>query len=85
MLNQRLTPLENPTKMLIKIGNIRIDTRSRASKHREYLWNQIYSLREEILEIVLTGEARNRINVRELKHRAALIRKYSRRLKLLHI
>ena len=38
--------------MLIKIGNVRIDTRSRASKHREYLWNQIYSLRQEIVEIV---------------------------------
>ena len=71
--------------MLIKIGNVRIDTRSRASKHREYLWNQIYSLREEIIGIVITGEARNRIPVRELKHKAALIRKYSRRLRLLHI
>lgn len=71
--------------MLIKIGNVRIDTRSRASKHREYLWKQIYSLREEIIEIVLIGEARNRIPVRELKHKASLIRKYSRRLKLLHI
>ena len=77
--------LENQRKMLIKIGNVRIDTRSRASKHREYLWKQIYSLREEIIEIVLIGEARNRIPVRELKHKASLIRKYSRRLKLLHI
>jgi hypothetical protein len=77
--------LENQRKMLIKIGNVRIDTRSRASKHREYLWNQIYSLREEIIDIVITGEARNRIPVRELKHKAALIRKYSRRLRLLHI
>ena len=77
--------LENQRKMLIKIGNVRIDTKSRASKHREYLWKQIYSLREEIVDIVLTGEARNRIPVRELKHKASLIRKYSRRLKLLHI
>ncbi len=85
MLNQRLTPLENPTKMLIKIGKIRIDTKSRASKHRDYLWNEIYSLREEIVEIVLAGSARNRIPVTELKHRAALIKKYSRRLKLLNV
>ena len=70
--------------MLIKIGKLRIDTRSRASKHREYLWNEIHDLREEIVEIVLRGEISNRIPVRDLKSRAALIRKYSRRLKLLH-
>jgi hypothetical protein len=84
MSKLKLTHLENQL-MQIKIGNVRIDTRSRASKHREYLWDQIYSLREEIVEIVLIGEARNRIAVTELKHRAALIKKYSRRLKLLHV
>jgi len=84
MSKLKLTHLENQL-MQIKIGNVRIDTRSRASKHREYLWNQIHSLREEIIEIVLIGEARNRIAVTELKHRAALIKKYSRRLKLLHV
>jgi hypothetical protein len=70
--------------MQIKIGKLRIDTRSRASKHREYLWNEIHDLREEIIEIVLIGEVNNRIPVRDLKSRASLIRKYSRRLRLLN-
>jgi len=70
--------------MEIKIGNVRIDTKSRSTRHREHLWNEIYALREEIVEIVLLGHAKNRIPIRELKHRASLIKKYSRRLKLLH-
>lgn len=69
--------------MVIKIGKVKIDTQSRASRHRDYLWEQIYQLRQEIIEIVLAGESRNRIAVKELKHRAKLIKKYSRRLKLL--
>ena len=69
--------------MVIKIGKVKIDTQSRASRHRDYLWDQIYALRQEIIEIVLAGETRNRIAVKELKHRARLIKKYSRRLKLL--
>ena len=43
------------------------------------------SLREEIIEIVLEGETRNRIPIHELKLKAKLIKKYSRRLKLLSI
>ena len=71
--------------MQIKIGNIRIDTKSRVQRHREYLWNEIYVLRNEIVDIVLQGAARNRIPVRELKHKAMLIKKYSRRLRVLSI
>tara|TARA_B100000029_G_scaffold245404_1_gene242532 strand:+ start:591 stop:806 length:216 start_codon:yes stop_codon:yes gene_type:complete len=71
--------------MVIKIGKLRIDFESRASKHRAYLYDQIMSLREEIIEIVLEGETRNRIPIHELKLKAKLIKKYSRRLKLLSI
>ena len=69
--------------MIIKIGKIKIDTKSRAQRHREHLWDEIRLLRDEIVDIVLIGEARNRIPVRDLKHKAKLIKKYSRRLKLL--
>ena len=71
--------------MIIKIGKIRIDTKSRTEKQREFLLNEIISLRAEIIDIVLIGEARNRIPVKELKIKAKLIKKYSRRLKLLRI
>jgi hypothetical protein len=71
--------------MIIKIGKVRIDTTSRTEKHRKFLLNEIISLRAEIIDIVLTGEARNRIPVKELKIKAKLIKKYSRRLKLLRI
>ena len=70
--------------MLIKIGKLRIDFESRTSKHRQYLINQIMDLRAEIIDIVLTGEARNRIPIHILKTKAKLIKKYSRRLKLLN-
>jgi len=71
--------------MVIKIGKLKIDFESRTSKHRGYLYNQIRALREEIIDIVLIGEARNRIPISELKLKARLIKKYSRRLKLLSI
>ena len=69
--------------MLIKIGNVRIDTQSRVSKHRSYLYKQIIDLHQEIIDIVLEGEIRNRIPVHELKLKAKLLKKYRRRLKLL--
>ena len=71
--------------MVIKIGKVIIDFESRTSKHRAYLFDQIVALREEIIDIVLIGEARNRIPLHELKLKAKLIKKYSRRLKLLSI
>ena len=64
---------------------LRIDFESRTSKHRAYLFDQIVALREEIIDIVLIGESRNRIPIHELKLKAKLIKKYSRRLKLLSI
>jgi len=70
--------------MLIKIGKLKIDFESRTSKHRKYLIDQILILRDEIVDIVLLGEARNRIPIHELKLKAKLIKKYSRRLKLLN-
>ena len=70
--------------MLIKIGKVRIDFESRVSKNRRYLIDQIMDLRAEIIDIVLLGEARNRIPIHILKTKAKLIKKYSRRLKLLN-
>ncbi len=70
--------------MVIKIGKLKIDFESRTSKHRSYLFNEIMALRDEIVDLVLLGEGRNRINVHELKLKARLIKKYSRRLKLLN-
>jgi len=85
MLNQRLTPLENPTKMLIKIGKLRIDTVSRREKHRRFLIDEIIDIRNEIVDLVMTGHSNNRISVKELKIKAGLIKKYSRRLRLLNL
>ncbi len=71
--------------MQIKIGNFKIDFENRTSKHKEYLFNEIVTLQKEIVEIVLIGHTKNRIPIAELKHKATLIKKYSRRLKLLHM
>lgn len=70
--------------MQIKIGNVKIDTQSRVSKHRGYLYDQLTLLHQEIIELVLEGEARNKIPIRELKLKAKLMKKYRRRLKLLN-
>ena len=75
--------IENLPNMRIRIGKLRIDTVSRAEKHRRHLFDEIMSLREEIVDIVLLGHTSNRISVKELKQKAALIKKYSRRLRLL--
>ena len=71
--------------MLIKIGNVRIDTQSRTSKHRSYLFTQITGLHQEIIDMVMEGEARNNLPIKELKLKAKLLKKYRRRLKLLNI
>jgi hypothetical protein len=42
-------------------------------------------LRSEIIDEVLIGTQNNRIPVKLLKEKAKLIRKYSRRLKLINI
>ena len=69
--------------MQIKIGNVKIDTQSRLSKHRSYLYDQLTLLHQEIIELVLEGETRNKIPIKELKLKAKLMKKYRRRVKLL--
>ena len=69
--------------MLIKIGNIKIDTESRVQKHKNFLYNSIMMIHQEIVDMVLEGETRNRLPIHELKLKAKLIKKYRRRLKLL--
>lgn len=55
----------------------------RKKEHESYLWNSIRVLRIEIIDDVLQGSAQGRMPIKELKRKAELIRKYSRRLKLL--
>lgn len=55
----------------------------RKKEHEVYLWNSIRVLRIEIIDDVLQGSAQGRMPIKELKRKAELIRKYSRRLKLL--
>lgn len=69
--------------MKIKIGNKTILC-TRKKDHREFLFERIMQLRNEIVQDVLESTLKNKIPVKMLKHKAELIRKYSRRLKLLH-
>ncbi len=69
--------------MLIRIGRIKIDTESRVNKHKDYLYNSIRLLHQEIIDLVMDGETKNRLAIKELKSKAKLIKKYRRRLKLL--
>jgi len=69
--------------MYIKIGKLKIDTESRVDKHKTYLFNAIMLIHQEIVDMVLEGEARNRLPIHDLKLKAKLIKKYRRRLKLL--
>ena len=68
--------------MKIKIGNKTILC-TRKKDHKDFLWERILQLRNEIIQDVLESTLKNRIPVKLLKHKADLIRKYSRRLKLL--
>jgi len=67
---------------LKKLGNL-IRRNARKKDHAEHLWQAIRVLRSEIIDDVLQGSASGRMPVKKLKHKADLIRKYSRRLKLL--
>ena len=69
--------------MKIKIGNKTILC-TRKKDHRDFLFERIMQLRNEIVQDVLESTLKNRIPVKLLKHKAELIRKYSRRLKILH-
>lgn len=67
---------------LKKLGNL-IRRNARKKDHAEHLWQSISILRNEIVDDVLEGSIRGRMPIKKLKHKADLIRKYSRRLKLL--
>jgi hypothetical protein len=68
--------------MKIKIGNKTILC-TRKKDHKEFLFQRILELRNEIIQDVLASSQKGRIPVKVLKHKAEMIRKYSRRLKLL--
>ena len=68
--------------MKIKIGNKTILC-TRKKDHKDFLWERIMEVRNEIIQEVLESTLKNRIPVKSLKHKAELIRKYSRRLKIL--
>ena len=69
-------------KNLKKLANL-LRRNARRKDHAEHLFRSISILRNEIIDDVLEGSIRGRIPVKLLKHKAQLIRKYSRRLKLL--
>jgi hypothetical protein len=68
--------------MMIKIGNKTLIC-SRKREHQDYLWENINMLRLEIIEDVLSYNKTNKIPVKDLKRKAKLIKKYSKRLKLI--
>jgi hypothetical protein len=70
--------------MIIKIGNQKLYC-TRKGDHKSYLFSRIMELRSEVIDEVLIGTQNNRIPVKLLKEKAKLIKKYSRRLKLIDI
>ena len=70
-------------KILTNFVN-RIKRSRRKKSHKEHLWYSILQLRNSIIDDVLVGSAQGRIPVKKLRHKAELIRKYSRRLKLIN-
>lgn len=68
--------------MKIKIGNKTILC-TRKKDHKNFLFERIMQLRNEIIQEVLESSIKNRIPVKLLKRKAELIRKYSRRLRIL--
>ena len=68
--------------MKIKIGNKTILC-TRKKDHKDFLFERIMQLRNEIIQEVLLSSQSGRIPVKILKHKANMIRKYSRRLKIL--
>ena len=53
-------------------------------RHKEELFKRICELRSEIIDDVLIADKAGRMPVKELKRKAKLIKKYSRRLRLLN-
>ena len=71
--------------MIIRIGNHKILC-TRKRDHKSYLWNNIYDLRQEIIEDVLLAVRNDKpLDEPELKRKALLIKKYSRRLKTISL
>ena len=68
--------------MTIRVGNHKLFC-TRKKDHREYLWQTINQLRNEIVDDVLMGDKNGRMPVKQLKRKAKLVKKYSRRLKIL--
>ena len=68
--------------MKIKIGNKTILC-TRKKDHKDFLFERIMQLRNEIIQEVLLSSQNGRIPVKLLKYKAEMIRKYSRRLKIL--
>lgn len=72
--------------MKIKIGNKQIVIWvNRTKDHKDYIWNNIYMLRQDIIEDVLSYNQSGIMPTEKLKHKADLIKKYSQRLKLLEM
>jgi len=71
--------------MTIKFGNNKILC-TRRRDHKAYLWNEIYTLRQDIIDDVMLAARNDKsLDEPELKRKAMLIRKYSRRLKTISI
>ena len=67
--------------MTINLGNLKIWCTKRRD-HKNYLWRTIYELRQEIIdEILISTRNDTHLDEPELRRKAILIRKYSRRLK----
>ena len=67
--------------MTINLGNLKIWCTKRRD-HKNYLWRTIYELRQEIIdEILISTKNDTHLDEPELRRKAVLIRKYSRRLR----
>ena len=67
--------------MTVNLGNLKIWCTKRRD-HKNYLWRTIYELRQEIIdEILISTKNDTHLDEPELRRKAVLIRKYSRRLR----
>ncbi|RLI46808.1 hypothetical protein DRO61_08775 [Candidatus Bathyarchaeota archaeon] len=69
--------------MTIRIAGHKIMC-TRKRDHKAYLWRNIYDLREEIIDDVMIAVRNDKpLDEPELKRKALLIKKYSRRLRII--
>jgi hypothetical protein len=54
-------------------------------RHKSYLINYIFLLRSEILDEALLYNKNNKMNCEAIKNKVTLIKKYSKRLRLLNM